>query len=38
MPQQTNPFQRLMFLIHRQLNDDANVTESVLLVDRMTGE
>jgi Restriction endonuclease len=38
MPKRTNKFQKLIYLIHQQLAEDAQVTESKMLRDRITGE
>lgn len=38
MPKRTNAFQRLVTLLTASLADDAEVTESAMLVDRVTGE
>jgi hypothetical protein len=37
MPQRSNPFQRLIYLIQHQLASDAAVTESRLLIDKVSG-
>lgn len=36
MPKRSNKFQKLIFAIHKQLSIEAEVTESKLLVDRVT--
>lgn len=36
MPKRSNKFQKLIYIIHKQLSSDATVTESKLLVDRVT--
>lgn len=38
MPKRTNLFQKLLHHIHSQLSDNAIVTESKMLTDRITGE
>jgi hypothetical protein len=38
MPRRSNPFQRLMFLIHEKLAGEATVTESASLKDIRTGQ
>src|SRR5688572_9245818 len=37
MPKRSNLFQKLIFVIHEQLGGEATVTESNLLIDRVTG-
>jgi hypothetical protein len=37
MPQRTNDFQRLVYLVRSNLAGDATVTESAMLTDRLTG-
>jgi hypothetical protein len=37
MPQRTNDFQRLVYLVRRNLAGDATVTESAMLTDKITG-
>ncbi len=37
MPRRTNTFQRLIALVNRQLDDNAQVVESALLTDAITG-
>ena len=36
MPKRSNRFQKLIYALHKQLNAEATVTESKLLVDRVT--
>jgi hypothetical protein len=38
MPKRSNTFQKLIYLIHQQLADGAQVTESKMLRDRITDE
>jgi hypothetical protein len=38
MPPRSNAFQRLVTLLHAALADDAKVTESAMLIDKVTGE
>jgi hypothetical protein len=37
MPQRSNEFQKLVYLVKRQMAAGAKVTESRMLVDRITG-
>ncbi len=37
MPKRSNEFQRLIYLVHRELHDRATVTESAMLADRLGG-
>ncbi len=38
MPRRSNEFQRLGYLLHRQLHDRVTVTESAMVADRVGGE
>ncbi len=38
MPARTNPFQQLVKILHDRLDSSAEVTESAMLTDRLTGQ